>query len=104
MEFKDRLKKLREENGMLQKELAEKISVDRSTITAYENGRREPDLKKTKKIAEILDCSVDYLIGASDVKPKADSEYVIYYDKEEETKLKVSDLVKIYKMIKEFPK
>lgn len=104
MEFKDRLKKLRENEKMTQQELANKIGVTRTAISTYENGTREPLLVKVKKIAEIFDCSIDFLVGTSDVKSKADSDYVIYYDKEEETKLKVSDLVKIYKMIKEFPK
>ena len=104
MDFKKRLRQMRLNKNLRQEDLAKKINVTRNTVTAYESGRREPSLEKIKKISEILDCSVDYLIGASDVKNKADSDYVIYYDKEEEKRLKVSDLVKIYKMIKEFPK
>lgn len=104
MEFKTRLKQLREENAMLQKDLAKKIDVDRSTITAYESGRIEPDLSKLKKLSDIFDCSVDYLIGTSDVKSKADAEYIIYYDKNEEKKLRLSDVIEIYKIAKNFPK
>lgn len=104
MEFKDRLKELREKNGITQKELGEKLGLNKNAVSTYEIGSREPNLEKIKKLAKIFNCSVDYLIGASDIESKAYSDYVIYYDKDEEKRLKVKDLLKIYKMIKEFPK
>ena len=70
MEFKDRLKKLREENNLLQKDIAEMLSVDRSTITAYETGRREPNIKKIILLSKIFNCSIDYLFGTTEIKHK----------------------------------
>lgn len=72
MKFKLRLRQLREEHGITQKKLGEKIGVTRNAISTYESGKREPEIEKIIKLSEIFDCSVDYLIGASDFKMKVD--------------------------------
>ncbi len=59
----ERLKALRIQHGLLQKEIAEKIGVDRTTYVKYENGSSEPNLEVIQRIADNLDCSVDYLLG-----------------------------------------
>ncbi len=76
MKFKDRIKQLREDSGMLQKELAAKIGVSRYAITGYESGKREPDLEKIIALAKVFDVSIDYLVGVSDIK-KRDNHYYV---------------------------
>ncbi|HEY8435513.1 MAG TPA: helix-turn-helix transcriptional regulator [Haloplasmataceae bacterium] len=66
--FPQRLRKLRVEHGMLQRELAEKLNVSRVAITQYENGKRLPEWDKLQKIADIFGVSVDYLLGRVDDK------------------------------------
>ncbi len=66
--FSDRLKKLRNEKGILQRELADYLKVSRVTITQYENGNRTPDDETKKKIAQYFNVSLDYLMGASDIR------------------------------------
>lgn len=66
--FSDRLKELRTEKGILQRELADYLKVSRVTITQYETGNRSPDDEIKKKIAEYFNVSLDYLMGASDVR------------------------------------
>jgi len=63
MSFSNRLKFLRKENDLYQKELAEKIGVSRTTITQYENGAREPNYETLKKLANFFEVSIDYLLG-----------------------------------------
>jgi transcriptional regulator with XRE-family HTH domain len=97
MEFKNRLKQLREEKGMIQKELAEKIGVTRNSITAYENGNREPDLEKIINLAKIFDVSIDYLVGVSDIK-KRDSHFFVAVEKLKNISLK--ELLEIIEIVK----
>ena len=49
--FGDRLKQLRKEKKLSQEEFANIIGVSRYTITKYETGEREPDIKTIIKIA-----------------------------------------------------
>lgn len=61
----DRLKKLRIERGLTLKQLGEMLGgLDKSTISHYENEKREPDKETVVKMMQIFDASADYLIGA----------------------------------------
>lgn len=73
MTFGDTLKKLRIEKDLTQDEFAQKLSLAKSTISLYETGKREPDYKTIKIIAEFFGVTVDYLLGFSNEKTgKAD--------------------------------
>jgi transcriptional regulator with XRE-family HTH domain len=48
-------------------QLAEQIPVSRPTLSNWENGLRTPDVYKLARIADILNISVDVLIGHIDV-------------------------------------
>lgn len=61
--FKDNLRELRKENGLTQRELGEKANLSETTYQAYELGRTEPSLETLTKLADVLECSVDYLLG-----------------------------------------
>lgn len=65
--FYNRLKSLRIENNLLQKNLAEKIGLAQTTIANYEQGKRFPDETTLLKIADFFNVSLDYLLGRSDV-------------------------------------
>ena len=60
--FPDRLKELREDIGYTQDYVAEKLSVTRQTISAYEKGISEPTLSNLVKLADLYNCSIDYLL------------------------------------------
>ena len=64
----DRLRQLREEGGLLQRELAESLDLSRVAITQYEQGRRVPEVDILTKIADFFMVSVDYLLGRTDVR------------------------------------
>lgn len=62
MEFKDRLKLLREEKGWSKTEVAKKLGISYSAYSNYEYGNREPNQEMTKRIANIYEVSVLYLL------------------------------------------
>ena len=58
-----RLKELRMESGLTQRELGERVNVTKVSICCYENGTRVPTLDTLTKLGETLDVDVDYLLG-----------------------------------------
>ncbi len=64
--FPERLKMLREEKGLLQRELAEKLNLSRVAITHYEQGTRFPEWDTLQGMADLFDVSVDYLLGRTE--------------------------------------
>jgi transcriptional regulator with XRE-family HTH domain len=60
----NRLRELREERGLTQKELAQALGLSsKSTITNYEQNDRDPDYETLIKIAKYFEVSIDYLLG-----------------------------------------
>ncbi|KIE43938.1 helix-turn-helix domain-containing protein [Geobacter anodireducens] len=59
-----RIKAKREDLGMNQKELAEKLGVQPPSIAMYESGRRCPSLGLFPKLAKVLGTTTDCLLGA----------------------------------------
>lgn len=58
----NKLRNLRENNGLLQKDISKDLNISASTIGMYEQGRREPDNATLKKIANYFGVSTDYLL------------------------------------------
>ena len=52
--MKTKIKYLRQEMGITQKDFAEKVGVSRQTINALENGKYNPSLAVAHKITQIL--------------------------------------------------
>ena len=63
--FSKRLKELRLEAGLTQKDLANAIEVGRTTISEYESGKIVPKQEGLLKLANHFNVSVDYLTGVS---------------------------------------
>ena len=62
MNLGERIKKYREEKKMTQVEVAEVLGVKPATISKYEAGTLEPNIESLKKLAELLEVSVDELL------------------------------------------
>ena len=62
MKFGESIKQKREQLGMTQQDLAERLFVSRQTVCRWENGSRCPDLIMAKKIAMVLGIPMDDLI------------------------------------------
>ena len=61
------LKKLRAEEQISQKALADSIGITQQSINKYENHNIEPDIDTLIAIADYFNVSIDYLVGRSDV-------------------------------------
>lgn len=81
MNLENRLNKLRKENKMTQSELGEKLHVTDKTISSWESGRTEPSLEMIVKLAEILSCSVGYLMYGNVDKSDIETELKIEISK-----------------------
>mgnify|MGYP000726783181 CR=1 FL=1 len=56
--FTDRLKTLRKEKKLTQKELAEQIGIKQNSYSDWETGKNEPSLENIVKLTKIFKCSV----------------------------------------------
>lgn len=65
MEFKDRLKKLRIEKNLSQKQLAETIDIHVMNISKYERGENKPSSEILSKIANTLNVTTDFLMSGA---------------------------------------
>lgn len=78
MSFGNILKKLRQDENLTQEELAKKLNSSRSNIANYENDKNMPSVDVLNKLAEIFNCSIDYLLGKSNVRnPKLNDEDIL---------------------------
>ena len=68
MEFSDRLKELRKQAHLTQVELASKLGIVQSSYADWERGKKKPTQENLVKIAQILNVSVDYLVGNAEEK------------------------------------
>jgi len=66
--FTSRLKELRKEKKITQKELADSLGLAQSTIANYEQGIRFPDNAMIKKLADYFSVSLDYLLKRTEVR------------------------------------
>lgn len=68
VEFGEQLKRAREAKGITQQSLAERLFVTRQTVSRWECGNRYPNLFTVRKIAELLDVSIDTLLSREEMK------------------------------------
>lgn len=62
----DRIKQLRKQKGLTQKEMAEAVGVGVSTVAMWESGKRTPSFKLLNDLSDLFDKSIDYILGTSD--------------------------------------
>lgn len=61
----ERLKTVREEYNLTQKQVAELLDVDRSTYAGWETGKDTIPLTRLNKLSDYYQISIDYLTGLS---------------------------------------
>jgi len=70
--FSQRLRQLREEKGLLQKDVAKILGITPSAYGYYEQGKREPSMEVLKKLSDFFNVSIDYLLGRTDIRSPVD--------------------------------
>ena len=63
-----RIRDLREDKDLKQRQLAELLHCDQSLYSKYERGERPLPLEHAETLADFYGVSVDYLLGRTDVK------------------------------------
>lgn len=81
------IKSLRMQNGLTQKELADKLHITSQAVSRWEKGEVEPSVSTIGQMAEIFGVTTDEIIGGPDKKPaekivtKVEKEYIVTKDK-----------------------
>ena len=68
VDFGNNLKTLRLQNGLTQAQVAQKLGVTKSVISAYETGLRLPSYDILINISRIFKVSTDYLLGLENIR------------------------------------
>ncbi|MBP1041049.1 helix-turn-helix transcriptional regulator [Vagococcus sp. BWB3-3] len=63
MAVSNRIKELREQKNLMQKEVADALGVSRQTMTAIETGKYNPSLELTLKIAKFFNQPVEAIFS-----------------------------------------
>ncbi len=64
--FETRLRDLRNQKKLTQKELAKKLNTTDDSIFSWEKGRSQPSIEAIRQICMFFDVTADYLIGLED--------------------------------------
>lgn len=71
--FPERLKSLRIQHNLTQKQIAEFLGTSQPSYQNWEKGTRQPSRNTIQKIADFFNVSTDYLLGKTDI-PDPDSD------------------------------
>lgn len=64
----NRLRDLREDKDLLQKDISKILNIAQTTYSGYETGTREMPYLILKKIAIFYNTSIDYILGLTNIK------------------------------------
>jgi transcriptional regulator with XRE-family HTH domain len=64
------IKQIREQKGMLQKQVAAELNIGTTNYNKLENGNREPSVKELQKLAALFDMTVDQVLNYEGEIPK----------------------------------
>ncbi|EFX57911.1 helix-turn-helix domain-containing protein [Streptococcus sp. M334] len=62
----ERLKKLRKEGKLTQKDIAAFLNISQPAYQQFESGKKKMNLETMKKLADFFNVSTDYLLGKTD--------------------------------------
>ncbi|RZI47903.1 helix-turn-helix domain-containing protein [Lactococcus kimchii] len=68
MSLPERLKILRKEHKITQKNLAIKLGIAQPRILEWEKGKRTPNKDSLEKLAKVFNVSVSYLLGETNIR------------------------------------
>ncbi|MBW9331749.1 XRE family transcriptional regulator [Lactococcus raffinolactis] len=68
--FQEKIKELRKEAKLTQKQIAEKLDMPQSLYSNLERGIKQANQKRLKQFSDFYNVSTDYLLGNTDIKSK----------------------------------
>ena len=72
VDFGLKLKELRQNAGLTQKQLADRLWLSKATVSYYEQSLRYPSPEVLVKLAEIFHVTTDYILGIEEKKQTID--------------------------------
>lgn len=98
----NRLRLLREEKGLFQKDIAALLKVSIPAVNQYESGKRDMSTETVVTLAEYFGVSTDYLLGKSDIRNPEEFKYAYHRPEEAEglSDEEVNDALRFYKEMK----
>ena len=95
----ERLRLLRLQKNMSQKDLADVFKTAQTTISKWEKGDRTPDPETLMALADFFNCTTDYLLGRDEAEQPSKEEKIdeimkLYNDLSEDKKEQVKAFIK----------
>ncbi len=79
----NRIREIRKERGLSQKEVYTRLGIKQPQYSRYESGENEMGVSMLKEICKVLDVSADYILGLSDdPTPRARKKEIIKKNKQ----------------------
>lgn len=103
MTFGGRLKQARARKQFTQSQVAEKLGIDFTTISKYENDRSQPDYDTLLRLAGLYEVSVDWLLSGELYQERRKNRIVINGQPEEltdEEAMHLRDSLEMYRLLK----
>lgn len=97
----NRLKELREERELNQSDIAKKLNISTAAYSYYENEKRDIPTNVLKLLSEFFNCTIDYLLGKTNIR-NIEDEFKFAYHKETEglSEDEIKEALEFYKMVK----
>lgn len=73
--FVDRIKARKQELGLTMPEIAERSGIPKPTLETYFSGKSLPNVLRFARLADVLDCTPDYLSGCCDELERAHGQH-----------------------------
>ena len=80
MNYKEKLKELREYNNMSQYDIAKLLNIKRSSYNQFEQQYDIIPIKRLNQIANFFHVSIDYLLGLTEIKQYKNSKFEIDFE------------------------
>lgn len=104
MTFGERLKQSRNRKQLTQSQVADRLGVDFTTISKYENDKSQPDNQTLRELASVYEVSLDWLLSGEKVtEPAALNRIVVNGEQElltEEEARHLLDSLEMYRLLK----
>lgn len=110
MDFGERLRQCRDKKGYTQKFVAEKIGIKNNTLSSYESGKRQPDYEILKKLSDLYEVTIDYILTGNKSTNSPDEMWkefldpktqVFFKDLMDAPEEKIEELIKFWEIIRD---
>ena len=91
MALADNIRAIRERKGLMQREVAEHLRIDRSSYSKLEKGLRNVAVEELQRLGELFDMSLDAIVDPDAAQPDRPPQPVSLADKPDRERLRLID-------------